>query len=807
MATLWKDLRFGLRALARTPALTAAALVALALGIGANTAIFSVIDGVLLEPLPYPRPDRLVMLIDTNPEAGWPRFSSSLPNAVDWREQSRSFEEMAAFTGSSLNLTAPGTSPERLSGAAVTAGLFDVLGVKPLLGRGFEEAENQPGAEKVVVLSHDLWARRFGSAGDVLGRRITLDGEPRTVVGVMPEGFAFPRRETEAWVPLPIDLEEDPRGAHFLGVVARLVDGVTVDGARSEMDTIAARLAKQYPDSNKGWGVLVLPLRELVVEDIRPALLVLMATVGIVLLIACANVANLLLARMAAREREVAVRSALGAGRWRLLRQFLTESVLLGLGGGALGLALGVWGTKVLVALNADHIPRAAAIGVDPTVLGFTLALALGTGLVFGVVPSLQASKADLQGALKEGGRGQAGGGTARRARSVLIVAEVAAAVVLLVGAGLLLRSFVGLQRVAPGFDPAGVMTLQVSLPDSRYPEDKDRAAFYQALMDRVDALPGVEAAGAGFPLPLTGSSYILDFAVEGRLAPGPNESPSSHIRFVTPGYPRALGIPLLRGRPLRDADRTGAPRVALINQTMAKRWWPGEDPLGKRITFDDPTDADAEWIEIVGIVGNVLHDSLAQEPDAETYLSAYQTPLGTAVVAARTSGDPRLLAGALEDAVRQTDPDLPVYRVRTLEEVVEGSLSDQRFNATLLAVFALLALVLASVGVYGVVSYSVTRRTHEMGLRMALGAERATVRRLVVVQGMRLVALGVVLGLAGALAATRFLTGLLYGVGTTDVATLVTVPLVLLAVALVATILPAARATRVDPVVALRSE
>jgi putative ABC transport system permease protein len=592
--------------------------------------------------------------------------------------------------------------------------------------------------------------------------------------------------------------------------MGRLADGVTLEEARTEMDTIAARLEEEHPDTNTGWGVLVLPMREVMVEDVRPALLVLMAAVGVVLLIACANVANLLLARMAARGREVAVRSALGAGRWRLLRQFLTESVLLGVGGGVLGLALGAWGTKVLVALNADDIPRASAIGVDGTVLGFTLGLALATGLVFGLVPALQASKADLQGSLKEGGRGESGGGsarTARRARSLLILAEVAASVVLLVVAGLLLRSFLGLQGVSPGFEPDGVMTLQVSLPDSEYPDDGDRAAFYRALTERVAALPGVEAAGAGFPLPLSGSGYILDFVVEGRPAPGPNESPSSHIRFVTPGYHRTLGIPLLRGRRLTEADREDAPRVALINRTMARRWWPDGDPLGERITFDDPTDPEAEWVEVVGIVGDVRHDSLAQEPDAETYLSAYQTPRSTAVVTARTAGDPELLAGGLRQAVLQTDPDLPVYRVRTLEEVVADSLADQRFSATLLGLFALLALVLASVGVYGVISYSVTRRTHEMGLRMALGAERREVRRLVVVQGMRVAGLGVALGLVVALAATRFLEGMLYGVTTTDPATLLAVPAVLLLVALLATILPAVRATRVDPVVALRSE
>ncbi len=807
METLLKDLRIAVRSLVRTPSLTVAALLALALGIGANTAIFSVVDGVLLRPLPYPRADRLVLLIDSNPAAGFPRFAASPPNYADWRAQSHSFTDLAAFNGTNLGLTAPGVEPERIQAARVSAGFFGVLGVSPALGRGFRAEEDRPGAGDVVVLSHRLWQRRFGAAPGIVGQRVTLDGAPHTVVGVAPEGFYFPNRDTEAWVPLAIEIDPKQRGAHYLGVIGRLADGVTLKSAQAEITGIAKRLEEQYPDNNTGWGVNLMPLQERVVETIRPALLVLMVTVGMVLLIACANVANLLLARMAAREREIAIRGALGAARGRLVRQFLTESLVLSLTGGLLGLALGVAGTRVLVAMSSDGIPRAGEIGLDWTVLGFTLGLALVTGLVFGLLPALHASKGDLQSSLREGGRGQSAGGRARLVRDLLVVVEVAAALVLLVGAGLLIRTFVGLQGISPGFDPSGVMTLRLSLPESTYPDDPSQISFYERLADRLRAVPGVEASGAGFPLPLGGSNYVLSFAVEGRPAPAPNESPQSWMRFVTPGYVQAMGIPLVRGRMLAETDRAGAPRVALVSRTLAETVFPGEDPIGHRITFNDPTSPDAEWVEIVGVVGSVRDQSLAKEPNGETYLSAFQTPLDVATVVAKTSGDPAALTGALRAAVHDVDPNLPVYRVRTMQAVVADSLADQRFNATLLAIFAALALVLASVGVYGVISYSVSQRTSEMGLRLALGAERREVLALVVRQAMVRVALGVVLGLAGAFAAGRFLRSLVVGITVRDPLTFGGVALVLLAVALLATWLPARRATRVDPVVALRSE
>ncbi len=807
METVLKDLRIAIRGLVRTPALTAAALVALALGIGANTAIFSVVDGVLLRPLPYPRAGRLTLLIDSNPTAGFPRFAASPPNFADWRAQTHSFTDLAAFTGTNLSLTAPGVEPERIQGARVSAGFFAVMGVPPALGRAFRAQEDRPGAGDVVVLSRRLWQRRFGADPGVVGRRVTLDGTPHTVVGVAPEGFYFPSRDTEAWVPLALENDPKQRGAHYLGVIGRLADGVTLEQAQAEMSAIARRLEQQYPDNDTGWGVNLLLLRDRVVEDVRPALLVLMVTVGVVLLIACANVANLLLARMAAREREIAIRGALGAARWRLVRQFLAESLVLALAGGLVGLGLGVAGTRALVAMSADAIPRASEIGLDWTVLGFTLALALATGLVFGLLPALHASKGDLQGALREGGRGQSAGGRARLVRDALVLVEVAAALVLLVVAGLLIRTFVGLQGVSPGFDPSGVMTLRLSLPESTYPDDASQAAFYERLSERLRAIPGVEASGTGFPLPLGGSSYVLSFAVEGRPAPAPNQSPKSWMRFVTPGYLQALGIPLVRGRGLAVSDRAGVPRVAVVSRTFAATNFPGEDPIGHRITFGDPTDPDAEWVEIVGVVGSVRDQSLAEEPNGETYLSAFQTPLDVATVVARTAGDPAALAPALRAAVHDVDPNLPVYRVETMEAVVADSLADRRFNAMLLALFAGLALVLASVGVYGVISYSVSQRTSEMGLRLALGAERREVTAMVVRQGMARVGIGVAVGLAGAFLAGRFLRSLVVGITVRDPLTFAAVALVLLAVALFATWLPARRATRVDPVVALRSE
>jgi len=806
MDQLARDLRFAARSFRRSPGLTLAALLALGLGVGATAAIYTVVDAVLVEPLPYPEPDELVLLIDSNPEAGFPRFSASPPNFADWREQSESFEHMAAFSRANLALDAPGVEPERLSGATVGAGFFEALAVEPLHGRVFRPEEDLPGGESVAILGHGLWQRRFGSNPEIVGRTVTVNGQARRVVGVMPGGFAFPS-EVEIWVPLALEIDPNQRGAHYLGVLGRLRDGVALDAAQTEMTAIAARLAEEYPNSNEGWGVNLFRVHELVVEDVRPYLRIVAWAVAAVLLIVCAIVANLLLVRAARRERELAVRTALGAGRGRLARQLLTETVLLSLAGGALGLVLGLWGTRALVALNADDIPRAAEIGLDPSVFLFTFGVALAAGLLAGLAPVVHAARADLQGSLKEGTSAAGEGGRARFLRKALVLVEVAVAVVLLVSAGLLLRSLIQLQGISPGFEPEGVMTAMVSLPDAGYPDDAARAPFYRQLLERLEAVPGVEAAGAGFPLPLSGGGYFLSFGIEGRPAPPPQDSPSAGIRFVTPGYLEALEIPLLDGRRIAEADRADSRQVAVISRAMAERMWPGESPLGGRFTFGDPTAPDASWMEVVGVVGDVRHGDITAEPDMEVYLPMDQNPFSVATLVLRTSGDPQTLTAGLREAVRAVDPSLPVYRVETLEQVVGGALADQRFSAVLLGVFAALALVLASLGVYGVISYAVAQRTRELGLRMALGAPRERVLRLVLGQGMVLVAAGVGVGLALAFVASFLLRSLLYEVGFADPLTYAAVPALLLLVGVTAVWLPALRATRVDPMVALRAE
>ncbi|HUP41921.1 MAG TPA: ADOP family duplicated permease, partial [Thermoanaerobaculia bacterium] len=548
MDQLARDLGFAARSFRRSPGLTLTALLALGLGVGATAAIYSVVDAVLLEPLAYPEPDELVLLIDSNPEAGFPRFAASPPNFADWREQSESFEQMAAFSRANLALDAPGVDPERLSGAAVSTGFFEALGVEPALGRIFRPEEDRPGAEAVAVLGHGLWQRRFGGRPEIVGETVSLNAVPRRIVGVMPEGLSFPS-EVEAWIPLALAIDPNQRGAHYLGVLARLRGGVALDAAQAEMSGIAARLAEEYPGPNEGWGVNLFRLHELMVEDVRPYLKIVAWAVAAVLLIVCANVANLLLVRAARRERELAVRTALGAGRWRLARQLLTETVLLSLAGGLLGLVLGLWGTRALVALNADDIPRSAEIGLDPSVFLFTFAVALAAGLLAGLAPVVHAVRSDLQGALKEGTSAAGEGGRARILRKGLVLVEVAVAVVLLVAAGLLIRSLLRLQGISPGFEPEGVLTAQISLPGAGYTDDAARAPFYRELRERLEAIPGVEAAGAGFPLPLSGGNYFLSFGIEGRPAPPPQDSPSAGIRFVTPGYLEALEIPLLDGR------------------------------------------------------------------------------------------------------------------------------------------------------------------------------------------------------------------------------------------------------------------
>ena len=804
MDSFWHDVRFALRTLAANPGLTAVALLTLALGIGANTAMFSVVDGVLLKPLPYPQPGELQVVWSTNPSKGYPRFTVSPPDFVDWKAEAESFEGLAAVDFNRVNLTGRG-EPEVLAAGLVSADFWQVFGVPLPLGRGFLPSEDAPGKGHVAVLSHSLWQRRFGADPGIVDQAITLDGVRYTVVGVAPPGFDTPN-DRDLWLPLALEPDPSQRGAHFLVVFGRLRDGVAPAQAAIEMAAITGRLEKQYPDTNTGVGASVVPLQENTVEDVRQALLVLLAAVAAVLLIACLNVANLLLARLTAREKEIAVRTALGAGRTRLVRQMLTESLVLALAGGALGTALAVWGTRALLAMN-DDIPRADAIGIDGRVLAFTLAVSLGTGLLFGLFPALQGPGRDLHDALKEGGRGNSGGGRARLARQGLVLAEVALALVLLVGAGLLLRSFANLQGIDPGFRSAGVLTLEVSPPEFKYENEEQQSAFYGRLLERVSALPGVERAASAFPLPLDGSGFVLTYAIAGRPEPAPGNEPVAAIRVVTPEFFRALDVPVLRGRAFGDGDRLGAEKVAVVIQSWARREFPGQDPIGQRLTFDDPADADAEWMTVVGVVGDVRHRALSEDPMAEVYWSQLQLPQRHATLVVEAAGDPAALTAAVRAAVREVDPDLPVYRVRTLDEVVAASLSSSRFNAVLFGLFAALALALAAVGVYGVVSYAVAQRTHEIGIRMALGAGHRSVVGMVLRQGMGTVLLGVAAGLVGAVFASRLLAGLVFGVSPRDPLTFALVPLALAAVALLANVVPAKRATQVDPMIALRRE
>ena len=814
METLWQDIRFGFRTLVRSPVTSAVALVTLALGIGGNTAIFSVVNSLLLKPLPFPEPDEIVLVMESNPARGFPRQSVAPPNFDDWRRQNRVFEAMTAISERRLNLTG-GERPETVQGTRVSPDFFRVLGVQPLLGRGFLPDEDRPGAPPIAVLSRKLWQRRFGSDPGILNRQVLIDGESTTVVGIMPAGYDQPSR-SEIWLPLVWNYAPETRGGHFLQVLGRMKPGVTLEQARAEMATLAARLERQYPESNTGWTTLVVPLSDILVEQVRPALLLLLGAVAFVLLIACANVANLLLARLASREREIAVRTALGAGRARLVRQMVTESLVLFLSGGGLGLLLAGWATRVLVALYGKDLPRQEEIGLgvpNGGVLLFTLGLSLATGLLFGLAPALSATRGSLFGALKEGGRALAGGVRGRLVRELLILGEVAVALALLIGAGLLLQSFARLRAVDPGFRPEGVLTAEIALPAAKFPDDERRIAFTHELLDHLRSIPGVEAADTVAPLPFSGYLYTRAYVVQGRPEPPPGQETTTYIRLVTPGFFQTLGIRVLQGRVFTSQDAPASVPVIVVNKTMADRTWPGENPVGKRITFGGSGPrSEWTWNEVVGVVADIHHETLDQEVSAEAYVPQLQNPVGGPLsVLLKTSGDPARLTGAMREAVRSIDGDLPVERVRTLESLVAESLASSRFQTVLLGLFSGLALFLAAIGIYGVISDSVTQRTHEIGIRMALGARRAEVLRLVLLQGMALVLAGVGLGLALTLPLLWELSDrigiYLYRGRAIDPLTLVTVPLVLLGVALVANWLPARRAMRVEPSVALRAE
>ena len=816
MQTLIQDLRYGARMLLKKLGFTLIAVITLALGIGANTAIFSVINAVLLRPLPYAEPERLVAIWESNTQRPDSRNSIAYPNFFDWRAQSQSFERMASYHTNNMALTGV-TTPVNLRGAVVSPDLFAVLGVKPRLGRWFVPEEEKPGI-RAAIINHSLWQRQFGGDPNIIGRALTLDGKPFNVVGVMPAGFQFPiEAETvEIWVTSSIDGEKtDPkeqaqneqRGSHFLQAVGRLKPNIKIEQAQAEMSLIAGKLEQQYPDTNTRHGSRLIPFHDDLVRDYSEALWLILGAVGCVLLIACANVANLLLARATARYKEIAVRAALGADRWRVIRQLLTESLLLSLGGGLLGLLLAWWGTEALIRLIPEDVPRLAEIDLDRWVFGFTLLISVVTGVVFGLAPALQASKIELTEAMKEGSRGAGSGAGRARLRNALVVVEIAIALVVLIGAGLLLQTFHKLQQVDLGFDTSHTLTASVELPDARYPKPEQATAFYQTLLERVKDLPGVENASAITPLPLGGSTFVISFEVEGRNIPK-GQLPSSHFRAITPDYFNVMRIPQISGRAFTNHDDEKSPGVVIINESFAKRHFPNENPIGKHLKPGISVTNETVWREIVGAVKDVKHNqSLSRDYEPEYYMPHAQIPLGSMSLVLRATNDPRSLAGAVQREVHALDKDIPVYRIKTLDQYLGVAVAKPKFNALLLALFAGLALLLTAIGLYGVMAYSVIQRTQEIGIRIALGAQAGNVLQMVLRQGLKLTALGLALGLAAAYALTRYMQSLLFGVKPTDLVTFVAIALLLIVVAVAACWIPARRATKVDPMVALRRE
>jgi putative ABC transport system permease protein len=810
MNTLIQDVKYGLRMLAKNPGFTAVAVLTLALGIGANTAIFSVFNAVLLRPLPYHEPGRIVV-VGQEWMGGYGDFSPA--DFLDVHAQSQIFEQMAVYRGSNFNMTA-GDRPERVAGYVVTTNLFSLLGVKPMLGRGFAPEDGRHSGNRVAVLSYGLWQRSFGGRASVLGEEATLNGEPFSVVGVMQRTFSFPEG-AELWVAPRFAVPAHPlrpnvnpatlRGSHYFDrVIARLRPQVTMEQARADLAVTFGNIVKVHPDSDlQGAKPWVRTLHEDGVGDVRPVLLVLLGAVGLVLFIACANVANLLLARGVSRRMELAVREALGASRWRIIGQLLTESVLLGLVGGSLGILVAFWCFAPLAALVPPELKRFAHPAMDLTVLGFSIALSVLAGVAFGLAPAVRIARSTFAENLKEGGRPIAAGRS--HGQALLVTAETALALVLLAGAGLLLKSLIRLLRVDEGFDPSQVLTLQLFLPQARYPDTVRRDTFVKQMLTNVEALPGVQSACAGTRLPLNGSGSTRSIQIGGRSysSASPAESVEPNYSVISPDFFKVLRIPIAEGRAFTQADDARAPGILIINRTMAKTYWPNEDPIGKRVKIGQGNN----WLEVVGVVGDVRQHQLGEPPKPMMYAPYAQDPWPFIDVAVRTVPEPASLASTVEHAIASLDKDEPVYNVRTMEEVVSQSVSNRRFDTFLLALFAALALFLTSIGIYGVISFAVTQRTHEIGIRMALGAEREGVQKLVIKQGMKLALRGVAVGIIGAQGLTRFLSSLLYGVKPTDPPTFVAVSLVLTGAALVACYLPARRATKVDPMVALRHE
>ena len=800
MHTFWQDLRYGIRTLLKKPGFTFIAVITLALGIGANSAIFSVVSAVLLRQLPYQNPEQLVRVFTFNPKKSPDPDGASWPDFLDWRSQNTVFENIAGFLPDSFNFAGRGR-PEQVQGAWVSASFFPLLGVSPIAGRAFLPEEDSGNGQHVILLSQSLWQRRFGSDPSVIGQNVTLEGELYTVVGVMPANFRY-SKDADVWMPLTVRVHDwTNRSGRALQVIARLKSGHTFEQAQTEMAALGRSLQQAYPQSNTGFDIIVVNLREQIVGQVRPALLVLLGAVGFVLLMACTNIANLLLARASARQKEIVIRLALGASRGRIIRQLLTESILLSLSGGALGLILGSWAIPVLLKLSSNQVLQLNAVNIDLRVLGFTLALSLASGLIFGLVPALEASKLDLNLALKEGSKGTASAAR-QRFHSLLIVAEIAVAVVLLIGAGLMINSFLRLQQVSPGFDPDNLLTVSLSLPGARYPEEQ-RRVFLKQVLQRIEAKPGVQSVGAITILPLSGDDSSFSFLAQGQPIVSRAEAPQAEVRSVSPTYFQTMRIPLKKGRVFTERDNRSSSPVVMVNETLARRFWPNEDPIGKRLTrFSDQISC-----EIVGVVGDVKQMGLAAETRMEIYMPYDQSPDPYFGLVIRTLAAPENFANAIQTEVMALDPQQPVSVVKTMRQMAADSVSSQRFNTLMLTIFGVVALILATVGIYGVMSYAVRQRTQEIGIRLALGAQPRDIFKLIVGRGLWLTLVGIAAGLTASLFLTRLMSGLLFGVSAKDPLTLIGISLLLTSVAMLACYLPARRAMKVDPMVALRYE
>ncbi len=798
-----RDITYSLRVLIKNYAFTIVVILTLALGIGANTAIFSFANGILLRPLPYPEFDRLVVLDETAPKQGIPSLAVSYPNFLDWRDQNTVFEGVATHYGTSrFSMTLSGEAKE-IRGSRVSSGLFEVLRVSPQLGRTFTINEDRPEEDGVVILGYDLWQRYFGGDPNIVGQKVVISSRARTVIGVMPRGFRFPEL-SELWVPLAFTTKIYTRNDHGLEAIARLKDGVSVAQAQSEMHGIAAHIEELNPVTNAGLDVSVTSLRDNLSGNYRDALLILLGVVGCVLLVACVNVANLMLARATARQKEFALRAALGASRWRLVRQLLFESLLLATVGGVLGFVLSVWALRLLLTAIPIDLPFWMNFSIDLRVLGFTLVITLLTGLIFGVVPALQTSRVDLNDTLKEGGRGNSG--VRSRLRSLLVVAEIAMSLILLVGAGLMVQSFLRLRHVNIGLDPKNVLTASLIAPRAKYKEDAQRAAIIKQILERVKSLPGVESASATGTLPLNGSTWGRSITVEGYPVLSVGQAPSVQHTVVTPGYFHTMGITLLAGRDFNDSDTKDSPDITIIDERLARQYWPNQSPIGKRVRFGPPEDNEP-WHTIVGVVSAVRHQRMQEETDPSVYMPHQKIPTGGMTLVARTSSNPHDFIRAVRHEVAQLDPDLPVSEVATMEEVVAESIWQPRLYALLFGVFAAGALLLALIGIYGVMAFLVQTRTHEIGIRMALGASARDVFKLIVGRGMKLTAVGVVLGVGGAIALTRLMHSLLFNTSATDPFIFLVISALLSLAAFFACYLPARRAAKTDPLIALRYE